>query len=130
MKIYRFAALACAMLAIAGCSSFERASFQTLSGAKAVLDQAQTDYTAGKIKPTPCAYALINDGKAAQTVGVKALEAYDVVYEAKGDTTQVEAAVVADLATLASTVVEVKALYTNPAGCSAPTATATPTGGF
>ena len=66
-------------IGLTACDDFERSAFQTLSASKAVLDVAQTDYEQ-LVLPSPttkCAYALINDGKAAQTVAVNAMLTYE-----------------------------------------------------
>lgn len=111
----RFLALALIALAVTGCSDFERTSFNTLSSSKAVLDTAQADYEARTIPKTQCAYSLINNGKAAQTTAVTALQDYHNISAAKGNVSAAQATVVADLATLAPIVVQVQSLISNPA---------------
>lgn len=109
----------CLMFAAVGCDTFERTAFQSLSASKAVLDAAQSDYEpapvgTGKLPHTACVYSLINDGKAAQTAGVDALQIYDVALTNKQDTTAAATAVTAQLATITADIVKVKTLYSNP----------------
>lgn len=105
---------------VAGCDKFERASFNTLSTSKAVLDTAQHDYEpvakggTGKLPHNACVFDLINDGKAAQLAGKDALQTYHGVSTSKGDTTAAAAAVTAQLITLTADVVKIKALYSTP----------------
>lgn len=110
-------------LVLTACNSFERTAFQSLAASKAVLDTAQNDYEpaptgTGKLPHTSCVYTLINDGKAAQTVGVNALQAYDVALNAKQDTTTLAVTVTAELAVVATDIAKVKALYSTP-NCTA-----------
>jgi hypothetical protein len=117
----RYLAVAIVGLAmLTGCNSFERDTFNSLAASKAVIDQAQADYTSGKIKETSCSYALINDAKAAQTAGVNAMVVYEQEKAAKTDLTAQTATVVGVVAGLPVLVTEIKALYTNPAACKAP----------
>lgn len=105
-------------VSIIGCDSFERNTFNTLSASKAILDVAQADYEGGTVIPhSACAYALINNGKAAQAVAVNAMLAYEGVKAAKGDLAATTATVTADLVALAPIVVNVQALIANPATC-------------
>ena len=107
-------------IGLTACDEFELSAFQTLSASKAVLDVAQTDYEAGTPIPhNKCAYALINDGKAAQTVAVNAMLTYEGVKAAKGDLSAVTATVTADLVALAPLVVRVQTLISSPAICGA-----------
>lgn len=112
----------CALLlcaaGFAGCTSFERNTFNTLAASKAVIDQAQADYTAKTIPETQCTYALINDAKAAQTVAVNAMVVYEQEKNAGKDLTAQTAVVTADLAALPALIAKVKSLYSNPNGCS------------
>jgi hypothetical protein len=103
------------LLLVAGCSNWERQTFQTLSASKAVLDQAQADYTTRTIPQTHCAEAIINDGKAAQTAAVDAMVVYEQLKATKGSLTAQTVIVTADLATLAPMVVQIQALIANPA---------------
>ena len=98
-----------------GCNSFERNTFNSLAASDAVIDQAQVDYTAGKIKQTSCTYAVINDAKAAQTTAVTAF----ALYESNKSEAQ-EQAVLQDISAIVPLVAEVKVLYTNPSACVAP----------
>lgn len=111
--------LACALMAgtlfTAGCSSFERDAFNTLSASKAVLDTAQKDYQARIIPKTQCAYSLINNGKAAQAVAVTGLQDYHNVAAAKGNVSAAQATVIGELASLAPIVIQVQTLISNPA---------------
>lgn len=118
MKILRITAALMLCACLTACDSFERTTFQTLSASKAVLDTAQNDYEAGTAIPhNKCAYALINDGKAAQAVAVQAMLTYEGVKAAKGNLTAETATVTADLIALAPLMVKVEALIANPASC-------------
>jgi hypothetical protein len=100
-----------------GCTNFERNAFNSLAASKAVVDQAQADYTAKTIPENACTYALINNAKAAQTVAVDSMLLYETEKSAGANLTAQEAAVTQDLAAIVPIVVQVKALYTNPGGC-------------
>jgi hypothetical protein len=110
-KILVLAALA---FACVGCTDFERTTFNTLSSSKAVIDQTQADYEARTIPHTQCAYALINNAKAAQTVAVNAFMDYENIKTAGKDLTSQTQVVSQDLAALAPLVVQVKSLVSNP----------------
>jgi hypothetical protein len=117
-RIIRILALTATCLFVCGltlgCNTYERDTFNTLSVSKSVLDTAQSDYETGTLPHTACVYALINDGKALQTAAVASLLDYDRINAAKGDTTAEVAAINTDLASIASDVAKVKALYTTP----------------
>jgi hypothetical protein len=113
-KRFILATVLLAMLA-AGCNSWERNTFNTLAASKAVLDTAQADYEAKTIPETKCAYAIINDGKAAQTVAVNGMLTYEQLKAAKGNVTAQEVVVTSDLVALAPLVIQVQALISNPA---------------
>jgi hypothetical protein len=122
--IKRLIAVSLLALSAVACNTWERSSFQTLSASKAVLDTAQTDYGNRTIPQTPCSFALINNGKAAQTAAVDGMIAYEQLKATKGNTTATEAQVTADLASLAPIVVQIQALIANPASCTTPTGAA------
>jgi hypothetical protein len=118
-------------MGLAGCNGFERATYQTLSASKAVVDQAQADYEARTIPKSPQAYAAINKAKDAQTAAVQAMATYETIKYAKGTdaalSTQ-QAVVVGLLAKLPDLVAAVKLLYTptpTPAALPAPVKPAT-----
>lgn len=112
-KILLLAALA---LCCVGCTDFERTTFNALSSSKAVIDQSQADYEAKTIPHTQCAYALLNNAKAAQTLAVNAFMDYENIKTAGKDLTAQTQVVSQDLAALAPLVAQVKTLATNPAG--------------
>lgn len=112
-KILVLAALA---LACVGCNDFERTTFNTLSASKAVIDQSQADYEAKTIPHTQCAYAVINNAKAAQTVAVNAFFDYENIKAAAGDLNAATLAVTQDLANLAPLVIQVKTLTSATCG--------------
>lgn len=119
MKFARLSIFLALPLMLTACDSFERTAFKSLAASKAVIDTAQQDYEpspvgTGKLPHTQCVYGLINDGKAAQTAGVDALQAYDSAAKAGKDTTALAASVTADLAILAADIPKIKALYSNP----------------
>lgn len=108
-----FASLAL-VLCLAGCTDFERTSFQTLSASKAVIDEAQADYESSKIPHNSCSYTVINDAKAIQTAAVNAMEVYEEQKAAGNDLTAQTAVVTTELLTLPAIVVQVKSLYSTP----------------
>jgi hypothetical protein len=109
------AILALAVIGIAGCTNWERASFQTLAASQATINQAQADYESGAIKQTTAAYTAINSAKASQVLAVNAMAAYEEA-KAAGGTTASLAALQTDatvaLANLPTLIANVKALYT------------------
>jgi hypothetical protein len=113
MKKILLLSLVC--LGLTACDSFERNTFNTLSSSKAVIDQTQADYEAKTIPHTQCAYSLINNAKAAQTVAVEAFLDYENIKAAGKDLNAQTAVVVTDLANLAPLVIQVKTLVSNPA---------------
>ena len=104
----------CVVGGTVGCNTYERTTFNSLAVSKSVLDTAQTDYESGTLPHTACVYSLINDGKALQTAAVASLLDYDRINSAKGDTTATVNAISTDLASIATDVSKVKALYTTP----------------
>lgn len=108
---------------LVGCTSWERQSFQALSAAQAVLNQAQTDYTAGcpaAVATDPCiprsqtAFTVITKAKAADVLAVNAMVEYEQVKATSGSGTALNAAQIAAanaLAQLPSDLTAVKALY-------------------
>lgn len=118
LRSARLLLLPLVLLAAVGCDNFERNTFKTLSASKAVLDDAQVKYEAGtQIPHNSCAFAIINDGKAAQTVAVNAMLNYESVKVAKGDLTSITSVVTLDLVALAPLVVKVESLIANPSVC-------------
>jgi len=115
------------LVLVAGCSSFDRTTFNTLTVSKSVLTTAQADYESGTLPHTACVQTIINDGKTSQTLAEVAFGAYFQVEQAKGDVTATQAAVVTDLLELTPIIVNIKGLYTNPNCTAATTATG---GGF
>jgi hypothetical protein len=113
-KRFILATVLLAMLA-AGCNSWERTTFQTLSASKATIDNAQAQYESKAIAQNQCSYAVINDAKAAQTVAVNGFLGYEQVKQAKGDIVTAEAAVNTQLVKLVPLVAQVTALLSNPA---------------
>ena len=109
--------LAILALSCVGCNDFERTAFQTLSSSRAVIDLGQADYESGKLPHNQCAYALINDAKAAQTTAVNAMVVYEEAKATKKDLTSQTALVSSTIASLPPLVVKIKTLYTNPASC-------------
>lgn len=81
------------VLAVVGCNTWERNTFNTLASAQAVINTAKADYRAGTIPQTQCAADILNKATAADTVAVNAM----VVYEqekASGGNLQAQQAVV------------------------------------
>lgn len=112
------------LVLVAGCNSFERTAFQTLSTTKTALDGAQAAYeagcpapagsTAGCIPHSAEAFAAINKAKAADSLAVQAMVNYEEIKVVKGTTASdldaAEAAVVADLAELPALIADINTL--------------------
>jgi hypothetical protein len=111
----RLIAVAALCLCLAGCDSFERATFKTLSASKAVIDQSQADYEARVFPKNACSYAVINEAKGVQKLAVDAMVVYEQEKVVNGDLTAQTAIVVAELGKLPALIGEVKSLYSNPA---------------
>lgn len=96
-----------------GCNDWERTTFQTLSASDTTINQAQADYEAGTITNTTQAFQVITAAKAAQSVAVNQMVAYEQL-KATGATptalTASEAQVVTALAQLPTVLAEVEAL--------------------
>ena len=110
------ASLALALLAVVGCTNWERTAYQTLAASKATINQAQADYEVGTSIPhNASAYKAINTAKDVQTVAVNALVTYESL-KANNGTTDALAKAQADVATalgqLPTIIQSVKALYT------------------
>lgn len=107
-------ALCLLLVLCAGCNTWERTTFQTLSSSKAVIDQAATDYQNRTIANTTCNFTTINNARAAQTTAVNSMVVYEQL-KATGGNFQAQVAVVtADLATLPALVVSLQAIISNP----------------
>lgn len=111
-----------ASLIVTGCNGFERTAFQTLSSSRDTIDAAQNDYEAPatptqpkKIPHSKCAFTLINDAKAAQVAAVSAMVAYEEQKATSKDLTAQTAVAATSITGLASVVLKVKSLYSNPA---------------
>lgn len=129
-----YASLALALLATAGCTNWERTTFQALSASKATIDQAQADYEAGTAIPhSQAAFNAINLAKQAQTTAVNQMVAYEQL-KATGATpaalTIAQSQVAAALADLPALITSIKALYTAKALCTSCTITLTSQGGL
>lgn len=109
------ALIALSLLFVLGCNTWERNTFNTLASTKSVLDTVQNDYENKTIPQTQCAYAIINDAKAADTTAVNAMITYEQLKASKGNLQAQEAAVTSDLLTLAPLVAQIEALIANPA---------------
>lgn len=96
---------------LAGCSSWERTTFQTLSATKKVIDQAQADYEAGVIPKTAQAKSLIESAKKAQITAVDAMLKYEVVKADKAAGASEQQVVIEALSMIPQLVIEIKALY-------------------
>jgi len=95
-------------LLLAGCSDWERTTFQTLSASKATIDGAQAAYEARTIPHNQCAYNIINKAKAAQTLAVDAMMTYETT-----KTGTAQSVVEADLAQLSPIVASIGTLGTS-----------------
>jgi hypothetical protein len=106
--------LSAGVLGIAGCTDWERTTYQSLSASKAVIDSAAADYRAGTIKQTKPAYDLIEQAQKAQIVAVKAMGDYEVIKASGANSVGLQAAQVEAMTALAvipPLVIEIKALY-------------------
>lgn len=118
-----------ACVGLAGCDSFERNAFKTLSASKAVVDEAQTDYESGLIAKNNEDFTAINDLKAVQATAVQALESYDALVQAKASSSAVtaqQAVVQAALNQLPQLVAAVQALIAAVKGAGTNASPATP----
>lgn len=102
-------------VALAGCTNWERATFQTLAASQATINQAQTDYEAGSAIPhNQAAYTVITAAKLAHNTAVNHMVVYeqlkatgasaDALAEAENQTT-------AAVAELPGLITQIKALY-------------------
>jgi hypothetical protein len=113
MKLIPLAVLA-ATLTLAGCTNWERDSYNALATSAAVITQAHTDYQSGAIKNTTAAYNAINAAEIAQNTAVNEMVAYEEL-KATGasagalQTAEVEAS--AGIAQLPTIIAQIKALY-------------------
>ena len=108
-------------LALAGCTNWERTTFNTLSTSKATLDTLQADYEAGcpatPVIGTPClphntlAYNAITKAKDADTLAVNAMVVYEEEKAAGTDLTQQQQIVTTELAELPALIADVQALF-------------------
>jgi hypothetical protein len=73
----QFVAVLVLLAVVAGCSDWERAAFQTISSAKAVIDQASEDYNAGRIEKSDANYQLLLTAQHAKDAAAQSLLAYD-----------------------------------------------------
>ena len=64
------------LCSLAGCSNWERNTFDTLSGAKSVIDQAANDYNAGKLPKTQQTHDVIEKAQQVKDAAVLAFKAY------------------------------------------------------
>lgn len=101
-KLTAALALTFILTLVVGCMTWERATFQTLSVGKALLDQATADWNGGTIKRTPESYNLITRARDAQTTAVRAFETYAVAKVSAGQSGDVGAAKSAVIAAMAS----------------------------
>lgn len=117
MKKYIASALLSVCM-LAGCTNWERATFQTLSASKATIDGAQASYEARTLPHTQCVNDIITKAKAAQTLTVDAMMTYET---AKGSSTSTAAqnVVTADLAQLVPILASIQTLGTGTCAASA-----------
>lgn len=102
------------LMLCAGCNTWERTTFQTLSASQATINNAQAQYEAKAIAQNQCSYSVINDAKASQVIAVNGFLGYEAVKNAKGDVATAEVTVTAELANLVPLVAQVTALLSNP----------------
>lgn len=127
MKPYRkFLPALLLLLCAVGCSSWERTSFQTLTASNATINNAQQAYEARTLPHNQCVYDIINKAKAAQTLAVDGMLAYEA---AKGTTAAqgAENAVTAELSQLAPILASVQTLGTSTCATTADKAAIGPT---
>lgn len=100
--------------AIAGCTSWERAAYQTLAASKATIDQAQADYESGKLPHSKPVYDAVNKAKEAQTLAVDAMVTYEQAKATNAGQTALAKAqndVTVALEQLPAILADIKALY-------------------
>ena len=116
MKRIAVALLAVAAIGLAGCTSWERTTFQSLSTSQAVINQAQDDYEVGTVIPhNTAAYNAINTAKKAQTTAVNLMVTYEEIKATGGTKASLDAAqadVDIALANLPTIIANIKALRT------------------
>jgi len=104
-----------ALVALSGCTKWERTTFQALSASKSVIDQAGVDYNAGTILQTSTNEAIITQARNAQTTAVDAMETYEEIKTSASTTTaglsSQQAVVETSLAAIVPLVAQIKALY-------------------
>lgn len=105
-----------------GCNSWESTTFKTLSASKVVIDQAHKDYEAGVIPHNGCAYALINQARAADSLAVNAFQVYEQEKQSSAAQTVLadqQTVVAGELAQLAPLISDIALLKSNPiAACA------------
>ena len=125
MKRIGIAAVLLALVGLAGCTNWERTTFQTLSATHSALESARLAYEASATAPCstvtgPCiphsklAYASISEANNAQNLAVDAMIAYEGLKGGGATSTALDAAkakVEAALAALPVLIADVKALY-------------------
>lgn len=119
---FRNVAVVMLLFLVAGCTSWERSTFQTLSAAKAVINQGKADYISGAIPVNKCSQAILNQATAADTLAVQGFDVYEQEKKAASSKTALAAqqAVVQGLLTdLAPLISDVALLKSNPiAACA------------
>lgn len=102
-------------LAIVGCTSWERTTYQTLAASKAAIDQAQADYESGKLPHSQTVYDAVNKAKAAQTLAVNSMVTYEQMKATGASQSALQTAqndVTIALQALPTILADIKALYT------------------
>jgi hypothetical protein len=64
-------------MAVTGCTSFERSTFEKLAASQAVVNAAQLDYEGGAIPKTQAAYVAITRAKAMAQIPEQAMVTYE-----------------------------------------------------
>ncbi len=108
------ASLTLMLFTVAGCSNWERQTFQALSASKAVIDQAQADYETGKLPHSQLTYDAVNKAKAAQTSAVEGMITFEQLKATNataGALAKAQGDVAVILADLPGLITAIKSLY-------------------
>jgi hypothetical protein len=106
--------LAVSLFGLAGCTSWEKATYQTLAATQATINQAQVDYNDKVIAPTQTAHDVITKAAQAQNVAVASMVSYEEAKAAGGTQANLQALqtdVTVAIASLPTLITDVKALY-------------------
>lgn len=105
---------AASLLSLAGCTDWERTTYETLAISQSIIDTAQDEYTVGTIPQTTCANTIINGAKNVQSLAVHEFAHYKQLKDAKADTEASTALISQYILELPELVTQVKTLTADP----------------